>query len=91
MPTARHKDVSTGSPLSSRTWYSWLDSAKGFGIILVVLGHASLVMPLNRTLYAFHMPLFFIISGLLFKEHPLRDTATRKARRLWSPTLRSRC
>ncbi|PLS27701.1 acyltransferase family protein [Bifidobacterium parmae] len=87
MPAARHKDVSTGSPSSSRTWYPWLDSAKGFGIILVVLGHASLVMPLNRTLYAFHMPLFFIISGLLFKEHPLRDTATRKARRLLVPYL----
>lgn len=87
MAAARHKDASTDLPSHSRTWYPWLDSAKGFGIVLVVLGHASLVMPLNRTLYAFHMPLFFIISGLLFKEHPLRDTATRKARRLLVPYL----
>lgn len=66
-------------------WYPWLDSVKGLGILLVVLGHASLIGPLNRTLYAFHMPLFFIISGLLFKERPLHETLRRKAQHLLIP------
>src|SRR5450631_2703383 len=56
-----------------------LDIAKGFGIILVVLGHcllglinsqffpASVAWPaaIVYTIYAFHMPLFFVVSGYL--------------------------
>lgn len=40
---------------------NWVDSLKGFAIILVVLGHIS--SPLSSFIYAFHMPLFFIVSG----------------------------
>lgn len=71
----------------SGTWLPWLDSAKGFGIILVVLGHASLIGHLNQVLYSFHMPLFFIISGMLFKPHPLKELLGKKARRLLVPYL----
>lgn len=53
--------------------YDFLDAMKGMGILLVVLGHVSLIEPLNTVIYAFHMPLFFFISGFLFfssrKEH----------------------
>lgn len=50
-----------------------LDVAKGIGIILVVMGHAmSPVMAGDRVmeaayrvLYVFHMPLFFMLSGLV--------------------------
>lgn len=54
----------------------WVDALKGFGIILVVLGHAlrgidarhlideTLFEALDTRIYAFHMPLFFVISGL---------------------------
>jgi fucose 4-O-acetylase-like acetyltransferase len=56
-----------------------LDIAKGFGIILVVLGHCLLGLinshffqtPVSwpavtvNTIYSFHMPLFFVISGYL--------------------------
>ena len=66
-------------------WMPWLDSAKGFGILLVVLGHASLLGPLNHFLYAFHMPLFFIISGLLFKPRALGVVLRRKAQSLLIP------
>lgn len=43
-----------------------LDILKGFGIILVVLGHNSPPHFLNVLIYAFHMPLFFFISGYIF-------------------------
>jgi len=56
----------------------WLDYAKGIGILLVVLGHVlrglvdnGLILPddigyrwFDFTLYTFHMPLFFFISGI---------------------------
>jgi fucose 4-O-acetylase-like acetyltransferase len=56
----------------------WLDSARGLGIILVVIGHAlgglidsplgagqDMFRRLFFAIYSFHMPLFFLLSGLL--------------------------
>ncbi|MEH6936414.1 acyltransferase family protein [Bacillus sp. JJ664] len=46
----------------------WLDVAKMIGILLVVYGHSSEGGPQSITfIYWFHMPLFFMISGYLFK------------------------
>lgn len=47
----------------------WIDFAKGIGIILVVFGHSGIdkyVPFLHTWIYSFHMPLFFIISGMIF-------------------------
>lgn len=41
------------------------DIAKGIGIILVYLGHVPPNIYFRRFIYSFHMPLFFIISGML--------------------------
>lgn len=59
----------------------WLDYAKGIGIFLVVTGHtlramvkseileaSPMVDGIDRWIYAFHMPLFFFISGLLIER-----------------------
>lgn len=44
----------------------YLDMAKGIGIILVVLGHAPYTADwLKQYIATFHMPLFFVISGIL--------------------------
>ncbi|MGL1933085.1 MAG: acyltransferase [Desulfotalea sp.] len=58
---------------------AWVDTAKGFGIILVVYGHvarglySSHILPdsalfqfLDASIYSFHMPLFFFLSGMFF-------------------------
>lgn len=46
-----------------------LDIAKGIGIILVVVGHSlEMRSSIGRFIWSFHMPLFFIISGLCFNE-----------------------
>lgn len=45
------------------TRYQWLDIAKGIAILLMVIGHTSIPDPINRFIFAFHMPLFFIASG----------------------------
>ena len=48
---------------------SWLDITKGFLMILVVIGHypGELDFPLSKYIYWFHMPAFFISSGMFFK------------------------
>jgi|GEM_PF-1320458 len=60
----------------------WVDWAKGIGILLVVVGHTPALeqSPLFYLIYCFHIPLFFILSGVLqkplgenvsFRESPL--------------------
>ena len=48
---------------------SYIDMAKGIGIILVVLGHTPFLSESFSTwIYSFHMPLFFIISGVILSH-----------------------
>ena len=50
-----------------------LDIAKGIGIVLVVLGHTKAPREIINFIYCFHMPLFFVISGYLFKFDKWKD------------------
>lgn len=49
----------------------WIDLCKGLGIFLVVIGHTG-IAKLSQTaydwIYSFHMPFFYMISGLVFNE-----------------------
>lgn len=45
---------------------SLIDIMKGIGISCMVMGHAG--APFTDFIYLFHMPLFFMISGYLFKS-----------------------
>lgn len=64
----------------------YIDSAKGMGIALVVIGHVvygnNYSVPNAETIcnfiYSFHMPLFFIISGLCIKESKVLETTVIK-------------
>ena len=54
----------------------YLDIAKGMAIFLVVMGHAVLAFdtPYWRlAIYAFHMPLFFLVSGTVTKARETYD------------------
>jgi len=82
-----------------------IDSAKGVGIILVVFGHAwrgawgANLLPngdmfnlVDSAIYAFHMPLFFFLSGLLFLETLQKHNTSkllkgRLTRLLWPMVL----
>jgi len=68
---------------------AWVDYAKGFGILLVVIGQTlrglvsnSILEPTifeqisDKWIYAFHMPLFFFISGL-FIERSISQSFSR--------------
>ena len=45
----------------------WIDICRGFGITLVLYGHLITLESQRYLIYAFHMPLFFFLSGLVFK------------------------
>jgi acyltransferase len=64
----------------------WVDYAKAIGIILVIAGHLRLAKPISDFIYAFHVPLFFILSGYLYKSKDTFKTVISKdVRRLLLP------
>lgn len=69
----------------------YLDMAKGIGILLVIIGHISYVSePVRQYISTFHMPLFFVISGMLLyykqeEKNSLPDLAVRKFKGLMVP------
>ena len=46
----------------------YFDTAKGILILLVVYGHIFDLNPLVQYAYSFHMPAFFMISGMLLRH-----------------------
>ena len=57
---------------------SWLDILKGIGIILVAVGHIYLNEKINHWIYSFHMPLFFLAAGWVYKENPILTDIKRR-------------
>lgn len=55
----------------------WIDICKGIAILLVIIGHSGLTtgfaFDVKKLIYSFHMPLFFIISGYLFKKSTTKE------------------
>ena len=51
-----------------KTRETWVDIAKGIGIILVIIGHANCPNLPHGIIYSFHMPLFFFLSGLFISR-----------------------
>ncbi|EPR37232.1 acyltransferase 3 [Desulfovibrio sp. X2] len=64
-----------------------IDCARGIGILLVVAGHARGPWPLEKAIYSFHMPLFFLVSGFLAKRTGLGGLVRAKAKTLLVPYL----
>ncbi|MFL9924850.1 acyltransferase family protein [Herbaspirillum lusitanum] len=63
----------------------WIDVYRGIGIIMVVWGHVYGGYSFDL-IFLFHMPLFFFISGYLFRPPPdYRDFIRRKAIQLLIP------
>ncbi|MDR3190721.1 MAG: acyltransferase [Lactobacillaceae bacterium] len=83
-----------------RARVEWVDVAKGIAILLVVYGHV--ILGLNdatlwdtpnyhfqySVVYGFHMPLFFLLSGLFINNwvnRPFKQAISQKAYRLLIP------
>lgn len=90
-------DTGKAAAITSKTYYSQIDSLKGIAIFLVVLGHSIILYPIDlhqnnvcdfvfRWLSSVHMPLFFVISGFCFSYHgTYRQFIWKKVKRLLVP------
>lgn len=64
----------------------YIDLFRGLGILLMILGHLDLGNVFLHYIHAFHMPMFFFVSGLFFKPaRNMPDFIRKKARSLLLP------
>lgn len=65
----------------------YIDIMRGLGILLMIMGHIGFGKSFDTYIHAFHMPVFYVISGYLFKNNPVPTEAfvVRKARQLFIP------
>lgn len=77
----------------------YLDMAKGLGMILVLIGHlqgdsiftfSPYIQPLCVYIFSFHMPMFFIITGILLaikkdEQKPFKEIAFRRFKGIMVP------
>ncbi|MEM0951539.1 MAG: acyltransferase [Cyanobacteria bacterium P01_H01_bin.74] len=83
---------------------AWVDLGKAIGIILVVFGHTwrglqgaglienqSLYSAIDAAVYLFHMPLFFLLSGIFFeksiKKHGVQESFIKRIYSLLFPLV----
>ena len=88
--------VARKSSFSMTKRLDWLDFAKGIAIVLVVVGHAgrgissagisdtnNVLSLIDAIIYAFHMPFFFILSGVTFGIRPPENVKPDLLKRVW--------
>lgn len=72
---------------------NYFDIAKGIGIILVVMGHLEYISsPIRFFIVSFHMPMFFVISGMLMaatgeENKPVSSYIKGKLKRIAVPYI----
>ena len=64
---------------------SWLDVLKGIGIIFVAIGHIYSNRTVFNWLYSFHMPLFFLAAGWVYKEKTILTDIKRRIQTIVVP------
>ncbi len=67
---------------------SWVDYGKGLAILLVFWGHAVFPEPVRASFYAFHIPVFYFLSGYVFstrKYHSFGPFLWHRSAALISP------
>ena len=63
--------------ISDKKRISWIDMAKGYGIVFVILEHMG-TCSLGTWIRTFHMPLFFFLSGYVFSAKDSFPVFVRK-------------
>lgn len=66
----------------------WIDVTKGLAIISVIIGHTiigSEFSQFNKIIFSFHMPIFFIISGYLYKSQSVKGCIYKNIKKLIVP------
>ena len=66
----------------------WVDISKGIGIVLVIIGHCVYLGRFaHNFIFTFHMPMFFILSGLFFSYESMNNCVSRKFKQLIVPYI----
>lgn len=76
--------------MSEKIRINWVDQLRGIAFYTVILGHMSILYGIKSFIYSFHMPLFFMITGLVFNIEKVynsnfKDYFTRLARKMLVP------
>lgn len=61
------------------------DVMKGIAILAMVIGHSTIPKLLERFIFVWHMPLFFLVSGYFYKPKPIEEYVRKNARQLLLP------
>lgn len=62
-----------------------IDALKGLGILLMIIGHSNLPFNLRGLIFVFHMPLFFIVSGYLYKVRGFSEIFKKQITKIMVP------
>ena len=57
--------------MKSKKRIDYIDVLRGIGIIYMILGHINFGMSFDHYIHAFHMPLFFFVTGFFFNRKQL--------------------
>lgn len=69
---------------------AWIDQLRSIAFLFVIIGHVALPKEMQSLIYSFHMPLFFLISGLTINREklisiPLKDYILKQFKGLVIP------
>ena len=66
----------------------YIDDAKAFAILLMIIGHMATYKTVDVLIYGFHIPLFFIVSGMFFNpDRSLGENVKKGFKQLIVPYL----
>lgn len=66
----------------------YVDVCKWLGISLVIFGHMKMPNEVLQWIYAFHMPLFFVLSGYTYRAQKIdKDFLMKKIKTIYVPFL----
>lgn len=67
---------------------AWIDVARGLGILFIILGHIPESGHVRQYLFSFHVPLFFMISGMCYRlEDRFSDFLKNKMKTIIIPYM----
>lgn len=81
----RMKNQVSGAVVKSRIDY--VDIFRSTGIILMIMGHIGFGKEFNHYIHAFHMPMFFFLTGYFYKEKKLTEIVKSRLNTLIIPYI----